>query len=279
MRTFNLHSFWRSLCWITGTRRHKLLTLFTGSLLTVFVIETMLMWTAGWFGDPDAQTAIYGIMICCSLGFFVYWAASQTFADFGDKQTAIIELMHPASNLEKFAAHWTYQIVVYGAAVTLGIALGDLLRAMLEFAAHGFDASSFSPLIVALGKLVAELLRHCPDWMTAKGLSVVCCGIAEVLWVHSVYVLGSVFFRRHRFLFTSLLLFVVQLMPFSLAPTTLSVPFGLWFDTPYDLAEVGYLTQLRMATLIHVALIVFNYWAAFRLFTRMQVISNRRFNW
>lgn len=282
MRTFDLNSFWRTLCWMVGTRRHKLLTLFTSSAVVVFIVEGMLAWTFSMVGNMEAEAAIFGMMIFFGLSFCIHWAASQTFTDFGDKQTAIIELMHPASNLEKFVALWVYQIIVYGAAVTLGVLLGDLLRACLEFVLHGGGSENFSSLIVIVLKGTAQALRIMSDPCVTNTIhSYAVCMTVSLFWTHSAYVLGSAFFRNHRFLFTTLALFVLQLMPF------MSV-WGMAFN-PY-LTETGDIMYnellgdsnvmaLNAMTLVYVVLIAFNYWLSFRLFKRMQVVSNRWFNW
>ena len=82
------------------------------------------------------------------------------------------------------------------------------------------------------------------------------------IWTHSFYVLGSAFFRRNRFLFTTITLCIVQIAASSAMPNTpVFGQSGLDFTT--------------LAAIPMIALAAVQYWLGYFLFTRLQVINNK----
>jgi hypothetical protein len=88
--------------------------------------------------------------------------------------------------------------------------------------------------------------------------------------MHSIYILGGTFFRRNAWLFTTISLI--------LAVIILS-----WIGTEcggfdLNLQSTDSSMKLNIASVIFLILIVFNYIASYKLFTRMQVINNKWIN-
>ena len=264
MRTFSFRQYWNTFKWMMFSNHRELLTLFGGITLGTFVFEEFIVSPMFRRNGGDVVT-LNLVMIFSFYLFFgnlwVMYGASRTFGDIKSRHSAITMLMHPATNLEKFAARITYYSVLWTLLAVVGATLGDVLR-------YGFNIivgwNADTPILGTSGSTLMRFMYE--DELTAKLIVEVTYLVFSVsLWVHSVYVLGSAFFRRNRFLLSTITLCIVQTFLAAFLPSSV-------VDVALNSTFSGFeaLPALMFAA--------FHYWLAYILFTRMQVINNKWIN-
>lgn len=264
MRTFSFKQYWNTFKWMMFSSHRELLTLFGGITLGTFVFEEFMVSPAFHRYNIDNNTMNI-VMIFSFYVFFgslwVMYGASRTFGDIKSRHSAITMLMHPATNLEKFAARLTYYSVLWTLMAVVGATLGDVLRYCFNIII-GWNTGT--PMLICSGGRLMRFMYE--DELTTK-LIVEVSGIvcAAALWGHSVYVLGSAFFRRNRFLLTSITLCIMQTLFAAFLPTRLGE----------SLLNSTFSAGKALPCLLFAAL---HYWLAYKLFTRMQVINNKWIN-
>ena len=116
------------------------------------------------------------------------------------------------------------------------------------------------------------------SWKTAGFLTL------AWLWVHSVYVCLGCFFRRNSWIITSVILFVAT-TTLTFVASMLSLDFfnhnihfhnGLYIGGELYVID-GY-SIIATVVLLLTGFTVLNYWLAYKLFCRMQVINNKWIN-
>ena len=91
-----------------------------------------------------------------------------------------------------------------------------------------------------------------------------------VFWAHSLYVLGGAFFRRRQFILTSCVHFLLGFLVLFLSRYKSSI-----FIDP----DTTHLRPLLYAyPLVAIAVALLNWWLAYKLFKRSQVINNKWIN-
>ena len=208
--------------------------------------------------DYDIQLMAMAFFLSFLGSAWMMYGASRTFADTKSRHAAIALLMHPATNLEKFLARITYYTILWLFITVVGATLGDILRYCFN---NITDWHADTPMLITSldtwTKLPFDNEKNTKDIAEAIVFTT-----ALSIWTHSFYVLGSAFFRRNRFLFTTITLCIVQIAAGSVIPyTPVFGQSGLDFTT--------------LAAIPMIALAAVQYWLAYFIFTRMQVINNK----
>lgn len=265
MRTFTVNSFWQTFLWMVRSERGQMYTwVFAVAIIIALVQEGILAITRG--GADIALTLSLTIVVAGA-----FFAASQTFVAMKRKQTAITLLMHPASPMEKYAGRLLYCTVILGLTTLAGLLIGDTARYFFNQAVGWHIDTTDAPLLISGGRRFWQMLSEGTDFIDREDKRMLAVSMLTYVWCHSLYVLGSAFFRRHRFLLTTTVFIVLEVII-----AQLSGDFGhftLGLDRKADLTAWCFVYGS-----IHLVLAVVNYWAAYKLFTRMQVINNRWIN-
>lgn len=261
MRRFNFKSYWNTFKWMMFSNHRDLLAILGGITLAAAVAEEMI--TIMTFNRTEVNGYNMQLM---AMAFFLsflgsawmMYGASRTFADTKSRHAAITLLMHPATNLEKFLARITYYTILWIVITVVGATLGDILRYCFN---NITDWHADMPMLITSldtwTKLPFDNEKNTKDIAEAIAFTT-----ALSIWTHSFYVLGSAFFRRNRFLFTTITLCIVQIAASSAIPyTPVFGQSGLDFTT--------------LAAIPMIALAAVQYWFAYFIFTRMQVINNK----
>lgn len=264
MRTFSFKSYWNTFKWMMFSNYRDLLTLFAAVILGTAVVEelvTLTITAPAARGEGMLKMFVMASFLAFLGSVWMMYGASRTFVDFKTRQSAITLLMHPATNLEKFFARLTYSTVLWAVIGIVGIFFGDVLRYCFN-AVLGWN--NYTPMLVTSLDKVAQVAGTDPQLGVgvAKLTFIMFCTYA---WGHSIYVLGSAFFRRNRFLLTSVALCVLQIVLAACFPL---LPTVNLFDAGVSTAEIG---VLLVPAAVH-------YWLAFFIFRRMQVINNKWIN-
>ena len=212
------------------------------------------------------QTAVFGIIFFC---FAMLFTASGMFSQMKDTRKRSAFLLWPVSNLEKYV---------------ISIIL-----------------SVFWMMVITIGAyMLADVLRVFVDWVTGRviiwGIPIIFNDVfgqaafdhwqmvwfffTFVFYIHSLYIVGGTLFRRQQFLFTSATIAVVGILLIMLLNQIKpDVEFisGTWDEKTHTYNQIFHPFFYILNTTL-CALIVFHYWASYKLFTRMQVINNKWLN-
>lgn len=261
MRRFNFKSYWNTFKWMMFSNHRDLLAILGGITLAAAVAEEITLmpaFSSRRFHGYDIQLMAMAFFLSFLGSAWMMYGASRTFADTKSRHAAIALLMHPATNLEKFLARITYYTILWLVITVVGATLGDILRYCFNSIT---DWHADTPMLITSldtwTKLPFDNEQNTKDIAEAIVFTT-----ALSIWTHSFYVLGSAFFRRNRFLFTTITLCIVQIAAGSVIPyTPVSGQSGFDFTT--------------LAAIPMIALAAVQYWLAYFIFTRMQVINNK----
>ena len=212
------------------------------------------------------STVGFGIVFFC---FAMLFAASFLFAGMKDTRKRSAFLLWPVSNLEKYV---------------ISIIL-----------------SIFWMMVITVGAYVlADAMRVFVDWVTGRiiiwGVPIIFYDVFNqaafdhwqmiwwfftfVFYIHSLYIIGGTLFRRQQFLLTSVTIVVVSILLIMLLnqihPDVEYIT-GTWDEKTETYNQTFHPFFYILNTTLCL-LIVFHYWASYKLFTRMQVINNKWLN-
>ena len=218
------------------------------------------------YGRFVEQTVAFGLVFFC---FAMLFAASFLFAGMKDTRKRSAFLLWPVSNLEKYVT----SIIL----------------------------SVFWMMVITIGAyMLADVLRVFVDWVTGRviiwGIPIIFNDVfgqaafdhwqmvwfffTFVFYIHSLYIVGGTLFRRQQFLFTSATIAVVGILLIMLLnkihPDVQFIS-GTWDEKTHTYNQIFHPFFYILNTTLCV-LIVFHYWASYKLFTRMQVINNKWLN-
>ena len=215
------------------------------------------------------QTAYFGtIFFCIAMLFF----ASFLFSQMKDTRSRSAYLLWPVSHLEKYVISLLHSIVL-GAVLTIAAyVLADVLRVFIDWVTGRI-------IVWGVPKLASTIsLNSAFDgWQSAWMF------ITVVFYIHSLYVFGGTLFRRHQFLMTSgTILVTAILLTIIVNQITWSGGGFNFITSTWDEKTLTYTQTFHPAfyiinTVVSL-LVVFHYWASYKLFTRMQVINNKWLN-
>ena len=198
--------------------------------------------------------AVAGFSMMAMFIFFLI-TASTLYRGEQKKQQRIAWLMLPATNLEKFLSRWIYMLAFMLVGGVLPIILADGIH-MAWLEAAGYP-------VYSMAKVLVHNLPHANKYNPL--IEIVNIYLAFVV-IHSIFLLGGVFFKKFHFIATSLLFAI----GFSLFFATLN---SLGYrDTPTQSdPTLSYIIWMC----IDIGIIAVCTWLAYRLFCRWQVVTHK----
>ncbi|MGN1375553.1 MAG: hypothetical protein ACI4V5_03250 [Prevotella sp.] len=247
---FNINRFLHTFIWTLETSKKELITSVV-SLFFVFALILTLGSTTNFFNNIEFASGF------CTGLFFVYVMISGCWigSNLKTKQQIIMYKMLAASNLEKFLSRYLYVTVIWILGGLLAFAGADLVQMLVNFII-GNDVRSAFPLIYINFSDGGE------EGLPFGDIYVI---FLIFLWIHSLYILGGVFFRKNQFVLTTLIHIVVSIIVVQIIKES-----GLYM----------YIDQMN-TTFIIIALkvlIALDYYLSYKLFCRIQVINNKWIN-
>ena len=218
------------------------------------------------YNNYVGQTLGFGVIFFC---FSMLFGASFLFAGMKDTRKRSAFLLWPVSNLEKYIISLLLSIL-WLAVITIGAyLLADTLRVFIDWVTGRV-------VIWGLPKIIDGVFGPATFeyWQTAWML------FAWVFYIHSLYIVGGTLFRRQQFLLTSATIAVVSiLLVMILNQINPQINFitGNWDMKTETYTQIFHPFFYILNTTLCL-LIVFHYWASYKLFTRMQVINNKWLN-
>ena len=270
MRNFDIKRFGRLMQWTMINDRSVFVRLTITWIIMFFMLFLMAIYLVG----PNVGYTAYpysshldnglgmatGVMVCALL-----FEPCFIFSNLKKNQERINFFMLPSTNLEKFIARFISVIVIWTLCCLIGFVAADVLQWLVAVILHpqatGFvmsqiDFFSLLPPFFMFGIRVD--VSHFWLFLTF---------ILSVLSLHSFYLLGGTFFRRHTWALTVL--------------TSILLSIVLGWLVSYMKVYVGHVdlnVVLCVISTVDVLVIVFSYWASFRLFKHMQIINNKCIN-
>ncbi len=200
-----------------------------------------------------AQCAAVGNFGALAMYFCFLVIASQLYGKEQKKQIRTAFLMLPATNLEKFLARWLYMI---GFSVVVGI-----LTFIVADVLHMIWLSSADRPVIAATKY---FFIQWPRDADAKWKILIANGYAVLIAIHSIYLFGGIYLRKHHFAITSLFLVI----------------FGSLFVKIINTLEphlfAGYRGYVLCVCFI-CAIILFT-WLSYKVFCRWQLTDRKNAN-
>ena len=274
MSTFNTTRFGQALKCQFLVLRKTWIRLFGIFTLVMFMADLFFTRVNGVkYDDMVSQWPMEDVINHYSIVIFfcfsMLFGASFLFAGMKDTRKRSAFLLWPVSNLEKYIISLLLSIL-WLAVITIGAyLLADTLRVFIDWVTGRI-------VIWGLPKIIDGVFGPAPfeHWQIAWML------FAWVFYIHSLYILGGTLFRRQQFLLTSASIAVVGiLLVMILNQIDPHIEFitGTWDEKTetYNQAFHPFFYVLNTTLCL---LIVFHYWASYKLFTRMQVINNKWLN-
>lgn len=286
MSTFNINRFGQALKCQLMVGRKMWIRLF--SIYTLVMFMAGLFWTRiqgtsyelmeTWGTDElyqayerhVTQSVSFGLIFFCIAMLF---GASGMFSQMKDTPKRSAYLLWPVSNLEKYVISILLSIVLM-AVVTVGaFFLADALRVFVDWVTGRIIVWGFPILFDSQREAVSSSEERLFLWMV----------LTFMFYFHSLYIVGGTLFRRQQFLLTSGTIIAVSiLLTIILKHIDWSGVDIEFINNHWDEETQTYIRIFHplfyIINTIGCLLIVFHYWASYKLFTRMQVINNKWLN-
>lgn len=260
----NISRFLQTVKWTELTLLRRTLRYTIG--LAIFFFLFTIITTRGFEGFSDVD----GIDTACIECLFISVAllifrAAYILSDAKRNQDRIFLLMLPASNAEKFWARVLHITVVNALICLVAILIADALQ-MLVCLALGGPTASLTASVFSGYSIAVAINEH--DYAVMG----VVLFVLSLVWLQSLYLLGGTFFRKSQWITTSLVLVLgsIVLSAITAYGGVQLADSNALDDYVLDVYGTAYLTMAVFAVFI-----VLNYWLAYKLFTRLQLINNK----
>ena len=286
MSTFNINRFAQALKCQFLVMRKMWIRLF--GIFTLVMFMAGLFWTRvqgtgydymveNWpaedvyrnYNHYVEQTLVFSVIFFC---FSMLFGASYLFSSMKDTRKRSAFLLWPVSNLEKYVVNLLLSIL-WLAIITVGAyLLADTLRVFVDWVTGRIVIWGFPKLAEPFGNNAA--FEH---WQTAWMF------FTWVFYIHSLYIVGGTLFRRQQFLLTSCTIVLVAILLTMLLNqidwNSMNIEFitGTWDEKTETYTHIFHPFFYILNTAVTLLIFV-HYWAAYKLFTRMQVINNKWLN-
>ena len=273
MNNFNIQRLGRLMQYTVVSDRSvfvKLITIWTVVFFLLFLLtlNVMKMNVNGFAGAYDASLInALGAASSVFIGFLMF-EPCFIFSNLKRKQPRLNFFMLPATNLEKYIARFLTVVLLWTLCCIIGFVVADLLQWLLSFLIHP----------EATGLVMSQISGLKPFGLFSisesgsGNMSVPCLIVFIVLLIllfHSFCLLGGTFFRRHSWMLTVVLFIVLNIILVATASNMLA---------KINMQPLNPNVLLSILSAICVLFIMFNYWASYTIFRRMQIINNKWIN-
>lgn len=247
---FNIKRFINTFVWTLEASKKELITSVV-SLFFVFSLVLTLGSTTHVFNNIEFASGF------CTGIFFVYVMISGCWigSNLKTKQQIIMYKMLPASNLERFLSRYFYITFIWIMGGILAFAAADLVQIIVNIII-GNEVKSSIPFIYII---ISDGSEEGLPFIEFLAMYLV------YVWIHSLYILGGVFFRKNQFVLTTLVNIVLAIVLTKIIKET-----GIFIFID-DI-------QTTFIIVFLILLIALNYYLSYKLFCRIQVINNKWIN-
>jgi len=277
-KTFDLHRLGMVIRWdiLTNWKRHlgALAGLTIGiSIYCVLKLFSMRFWLTS--TDVEQATDQYQVSICMFytvITFIAFYVlASCIFNNMKTKLQRESFLMLPAYNLEKFMARFLVMSIGGLLQLLVALILADVIQFIFSFIiTPGFHTSITWPVA---SHIISVIQPFQSDWLKCIAI------YAFLTFVHSFATLGGTFYRKLPVLLTActgILLSII--LGYIINYLGEAGVFDFVANIDFSNGSIGDYCTTITAIVVFLAVAAFNYWASYKIFTRMQVICNKWIN-
>lgn len=220
--------------------------------------------------------SVSGLFMFISFIIF-FFCGSRIFINMKTKASRSLFLMLPATNMEKFTSRLLYTVLGTSLMIVASWMIADIIQFVFSlFLTPGMQGS-------LVGKTFEELfLKNYFDsshFVVRNGTSVLgqtfpvgMLLLSLTIFTHSFFTLGGTVFRKSATLLTICSSFILMFL------TALISSFVDADVLRHLVQSIEPNTFGWLMVMVLLLLSAFNYWAAYKLFTHMQIINNKWFN-
>lgn len=277
-KNFDLHRLSMVLRWdiLTNWQRHLGAT--AGLTISISIYCVLRLFSMRyWLNSTDVEQAghQYQVSVCMFFSIMAFIAfyilASCIFNNMKTKLQRESFLMLPACNLEKFVA----RLLIMSIGVLVQLFAAVILADVIQFIFSFIITPDFHISITwtVLSHIIPTIHPFDNDWL--KWITL----YSFILFSHSFATLGGTFYRKFPVLLTACTGLALCLI-FGYIINELGKAGWLDFVGTLHIEEGSSAQYFAVFTssAVFLALAAFNYWASYKLFTRMQVICNKWIN-
>lgn len=276
MNNFSFNRFSQALRWVVGVNFRNLMIWTLGYMVGIFLGEQLFFI---FNSDYDVANLLGNISQFCTIFILIALGVglSTVFHDLNKKPRREAFLMLPASNFEKFLAAVVYVTIVWTFFVALSFVAGDTLRMVYRGLVNGDEWISTVPMVlntIQPGFVETFAQESSLEYLVMNTFVL----SAFMVWFHSLYILGGTLMRKYSFVVSSIMLILfMALLGWLTGHFHLQIFSSSWEGDHYVGQSVGPLAYVLAVVLP--LLSFFNYWASYRIFKGMQLITNKWTNY
>lgn len=268
MKSFNIKRFVSLFRYTLIYNKSMLVRIALGYFIFFSVIYLLTSGLIFSTDEVDRLDAAEGITYGVFVGFIIFMP-SWIIGNMSNKQETIDYLMLPASTLEKYLARFLCVTVCSTVSCLVAIIGADIFQWIISLTRYPLSETA---------SVVYSILAHGDATVQVFGPVYVDYGLLTALvyvmfiWLHSLYTVGGMLFRKKMaWVFSSLLfLFIVMIVSYTISELVSDGIFE-WMTLNNDIVMI-------IALIIFSGFAALNYWMSYILFKRMQLINNRWIN-
>ena len=287
-KTFDLHRFGMVLRWDLLTNWKSYFYSIAGLAIGIIMLSISMLYSfphshfiveGGDLGNyyEDSMT---GLLATILIAFF-FVSACNIFSNTKTKLQRENFLMLPANNLEKYAARFLMMSVGSILMMLIATLVADFVQFILSFfMTPGYHASIIGSSLSQIYK-IATIGGNNPISILAwhEKIDAALLGWSFLIMIYSFCLLGGTFFRKQPLILTAVSgIIIFMIIGYCGSKLEDWGVFGVhYYENYYSQAPTLSMTTIFWSV-VFLALAAFNYWASYKLFTRMQVICNKWIN-
>lgn len=277
-KNFDLHRLSMVLRWdiLTNWQRHLGATAGLAIGISIYCVLRLFSMRY-WLNSTDVELAghQYQVSVCMFFSVIAFIAfyvlASCIFNNMKTKLQRESFLMLPACNLEKFVARLLMMSIGVLVQLFAAVILADVIQFIFSFIITPDFHISITWAV--LSHIIPTIQPFDNDWL--KWITL----YSFILFSHSFATLGGTFYRKLPVLLTActgILLSII--LGYTINKLGEAGVFDFFSHINFSNGSTADYCITITAFFVFLALAAFNYWASYKLFTRMQVICNKWIN-
>lgn len=220
--------------------------------------------------------SVSGLFMFISFIIF-FFCGSRIFINMKTKASRSLFLMLPATNMEKFTSRLLYTVVGTFLMIVASWMIADIIQLVFSlFLTPGMQGSLVG---TAFEELFLKDNFDSSHFIVRNGTSVLgqtfpvgMFLLSLTIFTHSFFTLGGTVFRKSATLLTICSSFILMFL-MALISSFVDEDVLRYLVQSMEPNTFGWLMVM-----VFLLLSAFNYWAAYKLFTHMQIINNKWFN-
>ena len=286
-KTFDLHRFGMVLRWDLLTNWKGYFNRIAGLAIGIILLSISMLYSFphSYFIEEGDLGNYYE---CRMTGFLaaiyillIFVSASNIFGNMKTKLQRESFLMLPANNLEKYAARFLMMSVGSILMMLIATLVADFVQFILSFfMTPGYHASIIGSSLSQIYK-IETIGGNNPISILAwhEKIDAALLGWSFLIMIYSFCLLGGTFFRKQPLILTAVSgIIIFMIIGYCGSKLEDWGVFGVhYYENYYSQAPTLSMTTIFWSV-VFLALAAFNYWASYKLFTRMQVICNKWIN-